>query len=91
MVREPSQVLVISNATYITESVPDRVAVWQKFGWRRSVNGKPTPNADLWQQVWLAMQRHEVKASIARTSDDRHLLDAAGRLATKQARLAGKG
>lgn len=54
----PAWVTVMSDSKYVVDSVNNGwLTRWKNAGWRRN-NQEPIPNADLWEQLLLAMKRH---------------------------------
>ncbi len=49
-----------TDSTYVRDGITKWIHSWKKNGWRTSAK-KPVKNADLWQRLEAAADRHEVK------------------------------
>ena len=57
--KEPCAVELYSDSTYVVNSVSKGwVYTWRTKSWQK--NGKPVPNADLWQLLLPLLQKHKV-------------------------------
>lgn len=53
-------VRVITRCEHVLNSLENHwVAQWEKSGWIKA-NGKPVTNAELWQQVYELVKKHEI-------------------------------
>lgn len=57
--REPCQVTIISDSTYVLNGVTKWMKNWKQKGWRTSSN-KPVRNVDLWQELDTAIGEHQI-------------------------------
>jgi len=60
--REPSQVDLHTDSTYVKKGMSEWIATWKKNGWRRR-SGKcflPVKNEDLWRELDRLVNRHRV-------------------------------
>ena len=48
------------DSTYVMKGMQEWIAGWKRNGWRTSAK-KPVKNADLWQALDAAVQRHDVQ------------------------------
>lgn len=58
--REPCQITLYTDSTYLREGVTEWLARWRERGWR-TADRKPVKNQDLWRQLEQAAQRHRVE------------------------------
>ncbi|MEP3226977.1 MAG: ribonuclease HI [Parasphingorhabdus sp.] len=56
----PCKVKLSIDSTYVKDGITKWVFNWQKNGWRTAAK-KPVKNADLWQDLVEAVQRHEIE------------------------------
>jgi len=57
--KKPSQVRLVTDSDYLRQGITDWIHRWRRNGWR-TASKKPVKNAELWQRLDAAMQRHEV-------------------------------
>ncbi|SDF89106.1 RNase HI [Limimonas halophila] len=57
--KKPSRVRLVTDSTYLRQGITDWIHRWRRNGWR-TASKKPVKNAELWQRLDAAMQRHEV-------------------------------
>jgi ribonuclease HI len=55
----PSRVDIHTDSEYVQKGISGWIQNWKKNGWRTSAR-EPVKNADLWQRLDAARQRHEV-------------------------------
>ncbi len=55
-----SSVILYTDSSYVRNGITKWVAGWQKNGWKTSAK-QPVKNADLWQELVSAEQRHTVE------------------------------
>ena len=55
----PAQVRLHTDSTYVRNGITKWLPNWKRNGWR-TADKKPVKNADLWQRLETAVQRHEV-------------------------------
>ncbi len=58
-VKRPSRLIITTDSRYVLQGVEEWLAGWKKRGWR-TAGRKPVKNVDLWQQLDLLLQPHEV-------------------------------
>jgi len=58
--RRPSHVKLVTDSQYLRLGMTAWVHNWQRQGWKKS-DRKPVKNADLWQQLLLAAEPHQVQ------------------------------
>ncbi len=57
---KPSEVILTTDSQYVRLGMTTWLANWQKRGWRKADN-KPVKNADLWQELVAAAEKHKVE------------------------------
>ena len=57
--REPCQVTITSDSTYVLNGVTKWMKHWKQKGWRTASN-KPVRNVDLWQELDTAIGEHRI-------------------------------
>lgn len=56
----PCEVHVFTDSTYVRSGITSWLAGWKRNGWRTSAK-QPVKNADLWQRLEAACERHQVE------------------------------
>jgi ribonuclease HI len=54
------EVTIYTDSEYVRKGMTEWIAGWQRRGWRTADN-KPVKNAELWQELQLAVQKHQVE------------------------------
>lgn len=57
--KEPCEVTLYTDSQYVRQGITEWLANWKSRGWKTAAK-KPVKNADLWQQLEQASQRHQV-------------------------------
>ena len=57
--KEPCQVALTTDSTYVRDGITQWMAKWQRNGWRTAA-GKPVKNQDLWGALAQQVDRHTV-------------------------------
>lgn len=57
--KEPCVVQICTDSKYVMDGVTKWLVGWQANGWKRA-DKKPVLNVDLWQELTLLLERHEV-------------------------------
>lgn len=57
--KEPCEVALHTDSTYVMKGMSEWVAGWQKRGWK-TADKKPVKNEDLWRMLVDAASRHKV-------------------------------
>ena len=57
--KESCQVILTTDSEYVRKGITEWLANWKKRGWKTAAK-KPVKNADLWQQLDEASQRHQI-------------------------------
>lgn len=88
--KRPCAVTLVTDSTYVKDGITKWIFGWQRNGWKTAAK-KPVKNADLWQQLSEAIQRHEinwewVKGHAGHAENER--ADALAREAIKDLRAA---
>ncbi|MBO8415980.1 MAG: ribonuclease HI [Proteobacteria bacterium] len=60
--KEPCKVNVCTDSQYVKGGITSWIKSWKKNGWQTSAK-KPVKNKDLWQQLDLECQKHEMSWS----------------------------
>ena len=55
----PATITIVTDSAYVKNGVTGWIFSWKKNGWRTAAK-KPVKNADLWQRVDAAQDRHSV-------------------------------
>jgi ribonuclease HI len=58
--KEPCHVHLHTDSRYVIDGITKWIFGWQKNGWRTAAR-KPVLNADLWQELLLAIKRHRIE------------------------------
>lgn len=60
--KEPCQVTLFSDSSYVGQGLSQWMAGWKRNGWRRRANGKylPLKNVELWKRLDELMQTHQL-------------------------------
>lgn len=58
--KRPCSVQLFTDSTYVKNGISEWLPQWQRRNWR-TANKKPVKNADLWQRLEKATQRHEIE------------------------------
>lgn len=58
--KEPCQVDLTTDSQYVRKGITEWIHNWKKNGWRTSAK-KPVKNGDLWQELDVLAEKHEVK------------------------------
>jgi len=58
--KRPCRVALYTDSEYLKNGISDWLARWKANGWK-TARKKPVKNADLWQALDAALQRHEVE------------------------------
>lgn len=57
--KRPMQVDLYTDSTYVRDGITKWIFNWKKNGWKTAAK-KPVKNADLWQRLDKAIERHQV-------------------------------
>ncbi|WP_428641781.1 ribonuclease HI [Roseibium sp.] len=57
--KRPCAIDLYTDSTYVRSGIKEWLAGWKRKNWRTSTN-KPVKNADLWQALDAARERHDV-------------------------------
>ncbi len=55
----PCEVELYTDSQYVQKGIQEWIHAWRRNGWLTSAR-KPVRNADLWQILWEATQRHRI-------------------------------
>jgi len=58
--KRPCHVDLTTDSVYVREGITKWIFGWQKNGWRTAAK-KPVKNAELWQELLEAAQRHRIE------------------------------
>lgn len=56
----PCQVVLYTDSEYLRRGITEWIDKWAARDWRHK-NGRPVPNADLWQTLWPLTRRHQIE------------------------------
>jgi len=57
--REPCRVELYTDSNYVKDGISSWIAGWKRNGWKTAAK-QPVKNAELWQALDMARQRHDV-------------------------------
>lgn len=57
--KQPCHVVLTTDSTYVKDGITKWMANWKKNSWKTAAR-KPVKNQDLWQQLDVAIQKHQV-------------------------------
>jgi len=57
--KKPCTVTLVSDSKYLKDGITTWIHNWKKNGWRTAAR-KPVKNADLWQALEKAIEKHDV-------------------------------
>jgi ribonuclease HI len=60
---QPRAVAIYTDSSYLRGGITNWIKNWLRNGWR-TADRKPVKNADLWQRLLLAQQRHEAVGGV---------------------------
>lgn len=58
-IKKPSKVILHTDSTYVKNGITSWLANWKRNNWKTAAK-KPVKNADLWQALELACERHTI-------------------------------
>lgn len=58
--KRPCKVKLSIDSTYVKDGITQWIFNWQRNGWRTAAK-KPVKNADLWQDLLTAVERHQIE------------------------------
>ncbi|MGA2655486.1 MAG: ribonuclease HI [Gammaproteobacteria bacterium] len=56
----PCHVIITTDSQYVRQGIMTWIHNWRKNGWKTS-DRKPVKNADLWQELTSAIEKHQVE------------------------------
>ncbi len=60
MLKQPCAVDIYTDSQYVMKGMTEWIRGWERKGWKTADN-KPVKNADLWQRLQQAAQRHQLQ------------------------------
>lgn len=57
--KRPCQVVLHTDSTYVRSGITEWLKNWKRNNWKTAAR-KPVKNADLWQELDKASQRHQI-------------------------------
>lgn len=63
------RILIISDSKYLVNGINSWVSGWHANGWTKA-DGRPVQNKELWEEMWMHMQQHLIKAIWKRGHQD---------------------
>lgn len=82
--KEPCRVSLHTDSRYVIDGITGWVFGWQKNGWKNAAK-KPVANADLWQDLLLAVKPHRIEWIWVKGHDGHPENERADRLASDAA------
>ncbi|HUN23968.1 MAG TPA: ribonuclease HI [Anaerolineales bacterium] len=58
--KRPCRVVLYTDSQYMQRGITEWIHKWRKNGWL-TAKKEPVANADLWRELWDALQTHEVR------------------------------
>ena len=58
--KRPCKVKIHTDSKYVMQGMTEWLSGWKKNGWR-TANKKPVKNADIWQMLEEAAERHDIE------------------------------
>ena len=58
--KRPCKVEITTDSTYVMKGVTEWMAGWKQKNWRTAAR-KPVKNSDLWKQLDVLVQKHDVE------------------------------
>ena len=58
--KRPCEVRLVTDSEYVMRGMQEWLPNWKKRGWK-TADKKPVKNAELWQELFAATQRHEIE------------------------------
>lgn len=60
LLKRPCSVTVTTDSQYLVKGITEWITSWQSNGWRNSKK-EPVLNRDLWEQLLIVSQKHQVE------------------------------
>lgn len=60
ILKRPCKIILWTDSEYLRRGITEWIANWQKANWK-TAGKKPVKNVDLWQQLLIVMQPHEIE------------------------------
>ena len=79
--KRPCRVRLTTDSTYVRQGITEWLPRWQSNGWKTAAR-KPVKNAELWQRLASAAERHQVEWHWVKGHSGHAENDRADRLAT---------
>lgn len=86
--KRPCRVVITTDSQYVRKGITEWMINWKRNGWK-TASKKPVKNAELWQRLDRARQRHEVQWDWVKGHSGHPENDRADALASAQARKQG--
>ena len=58
--KRPCRVKLSIDSSYVKDGITKWIFAWQKNGWR-TASRKPVKNAEIWQELLIAVKRHDIE------------------------------
>ncbi|MBX2824070.1 MAG: ribonuclease HI [Gammaproteobacteria bacterium] len=58
--KRPTRLRLTTDSRYVMQGVTEWMANWKQKGWK-TASRKPVKNVDLWQEIDVAIARHEIE------------------------------
>jgi ribonuclease HI len=82
--KEPCEVELFTDSNYVKQGVTEWMRMWKNNGWRNAER-KPVKNADLWQEMDIAIQRHKISWHWVKGHNGHEMNERVDKLARKAA------
>lgn len=86
--KRPCRVVITTDSQYVRRGITEWMINWKRNGWK-TASKKPVKNAELWQRLDRARERHEVQWDWVKGHSGHPENDRADALASAQARKQG--
>ena len=83
--KRPCEVVLTTDSQYVRKGITEWMTNWKKNGWR-TASKKPVKNAELWQRLDRARERHQVQWDWVKGHSGHPENERADELASAQAR-----
>ena len=87
--KQPCQVKLHTDSKYVIDGITSWIFGWQRNGWKNAAK-KPVANADLWQDLMLAVAPHKITWIWVKGHDGHAENERADKLASDAAISAGR-
>lgn len=79
-----SVVSLVSDSEYVVKGIKEWLPRWKAKNWTKLSSSKPIQNLDLWQQLDVQLQRHEVQPTWVKGHSNHKYNEICDQLATRK-------